>query len=48
MIFIHGIRDIPKKILTKESKFYISYEFLQQSIKYRLNIDNETVVKPNL
>ena len=47
MIFIHGIRDIPRAVLGKNSTFSISYEFLQQSIKYKLNLKNEINIKPN-
>lgn len=45
MIFIHGIRDIPRTILEKNSSFSISYEFLQQTVKYKLRLDQDAIIK---
>lgn len=47
MIFVHGIRDIPRTILDRSSSFSITYEFLQQTVKYKLNFNNEILIKPN-
>lgn len=48
MIFIHGIRDIPRTMLDRNSSFSITYEFLQQTIKYKLNFREDAFIKPNL
>ena len=47
MIFVHGIRDIPRTILDRSSSFSITYEFLQQTVKYKLNFNDEILIKPN-
>lgn len=47
MIFVHGIRDIPRTILDRSSSFSITYEFLQQTVKYKFNFNNEILIKPN-
>lgn len=45
MVFIHGIRDIPRNILEKNSSFSISYEFLQQTVRYKLRFDQDILIK---
>lgn len=45
MVFIHGIRDIPLTILEKNSSFSISYEFLQQTVRYKLRLDQDFMIK---
>ena len=38
MIFIHGIRDIPLEFVENKKKYSMKYSFLNQSIKYRINL----------
>lgn len=40
MIFVHGIRDIPKHFLNTNKNYSLKYSFLDQSIKYSLNLKN--------
>ena len=38
MIFVHGIRDIPEEFVKNGKKYSIGYEFLNQNVKYRVNL----------
>lgn len=38
MIFVHGLRDIPKHFATDKGNYYISYSFMSQSVKYQLDL----------
>lgn len=40
MIFVHGIRDIPKHFLDTNKNYSLKYSFLDQTVKYSLNLKN--------
>ena len=37
MIFIHGIRDIPKKVLGNNKKYTVQYNWLNHTGKHRIS-----------